>query len=150
MPIRLINGKMRLLVSPWTGSRRYLPLLVPWQMKEGTLYICEGVWDGMALCEVLGMARLAGKSAGENKGIKLVATGKVEESLRASAAVIAVPSAAVFFDTWAPVAAGRRGGTTVSLRLSDYSRTQRYEESRRDTGPGEVQTFSPAVPSLGR
>jgi hypothetical protein len=68
------------------------------------------------------MARLAGKSAGEGKGIRLAATGKVEESLRASTGVIAVPSAAVFFDTWASVAEGRGGSAALSLRLSDYSR----------------------------
>jgi hypothetical protein len=127
---RLINGKMRLLVSPGLGQKIFAaPGALA--MKEGTLYICEGVWDGMALCEVLGMARLAGKSAGENKGIKLVATGKVEESLRTSATVIAVPSAAVFFDAWAPAAAGRE---VILLYHSDYPITAGLNGMKRAAG----------------
>jgi hypothetical protein len=127
---RLINGKMRLLVSPGLGQKIFAaPGAL--EMKEGTLYICEGVWDGMALWEVLGMARLAGKSAGENKGIKLVATSRVEESLRASAAVIAVPSAAVFFDTWAPVAEGRE---VVLLYHSDHPITAGLNGMKRVAG----------------
>jgi hypothetical protein len=127
---RLINGKMRLLVSPGLGQKIFA---APGALtaKDETLYVCEGVWDGMALWEVLGLARLAGKSAGEDKGIKLVATSKVEESLRASTAVIAVPSAAVFFDTWAPVAAGRE---VVLLYHSDHPISAGFNGMKRAAG----------------
>jgi hypothetical protein len=127
---RLINGKMRLLVSPGLGQKLFA---APGALtaKEGTLYVCEGVWDGMALWEVLGLVRLAGKSAGEDKGIKLAVTNKVKESLRASAGVIAVPSAAVFFDTWAPVADGRE---VVLMYHSDYPITAGLNGMKRAAG----------------
>jgi hypothetical protein len=126
---RLINGKMRLLVSPGLGQKFFTPHDMAGEAQ--TLYICEGVWDGMALWEVLGMARIAGKSAGEGKGIRLAATGKVEESLRASTGVIAVPSAAVFFDAWAPVAEGRE---VVLLYHSDYPITAGLNGMKRVAG----------------
>jgi hypothetical protein len=127
---RLIKGKMRLLVSPGLGQKIFA---APDALtsRDGTLYICEGPWDGMALWEALGMARLAGKSVGEGKGIRLAATDRVGESLQASTSVIAVPSAAVFFDAWAPVAEGRE---VVLLYHSDHPITAGLNGMKRAAG----------------
>jgi hypothetical protein len=128
---RLIDGKMRLLASPGLGQKIFA---TPGALtsKASTLYICEGPWDGMALWEVLGLARLAGKSMGSGgDSIGLTLTGKVEESLRASAAVIAVPSAAVFFDTWAHVTAGRE---IALLYDSDHPISAGFNGMKRAAG----------------
>ena len=68
--------------------------------KCSTVYLCEGLWDGMALSEVLASAKEDGD------GYSL--TSNPAASLLADACVLAVPSCSVFSEEWSPLFAGRR------------------------------------------
>lgn len=89
--------------------------------KADRVYICEGPWDGMALWEALGAYRVdLGDDGEDGGGHRLVPTSSVERSLRAGAAVIAVPSCSIFKPSWAGYFAGKR---VYILFDNDHPRT---------------------------
>lgn len=108
------HGKVNQLYR-WTwnpvGERHY------WNMAKGTnhwllgvegfdhdrqtVYVCEALWDGCALWDLLGRVRRT-----EN-GVYLPSDG-IEDSLLADANVVAVPSCAGFSDQWCELFAGKR------------------------------------------
>jgi hypothetical protein len=112
---------------PCEGGRRCLPTPGVWEEGKAhalhrpmdfdparpELWICEGPWDGMALDEVLRLAR-----AGEVDG-ELELTGNEGASLSGRISVVAVPGAGVFRQEWCRLATGKR---VVLLYDNDHPR----------------------------
>lgn len=67
--------------------------------KKPNVYLCEGIWDAMALWEVLRQSK-----QGES-GLEF--TSNEEVSLAAEASVLAVPGAMTFFEHWHSLFAGK-------------------------------------------
>jgi hypothetical protein len=87
-----------------------------------TLYVCEGVWDAMALWEVAGQCKImAEPTAFDPNGgrVELGLTQDRRASLLGRGAVVAVPSCNVWNEKWSSVCAGRR---VVLLYHSDHAR----------------------------
>ena len=61
--------------------------------------LCEGLWDGTALYEVLGMAKPSDQG--------YVPTGSTESSLLSDKNVLSFPAARVFKEAWLPLFSGR-------------------------------------------
>jgi hypothetical protein len=102
------RGRMRLMASPGLGQGIFTPHDMLGEPR--TLYVCEGPWDGMALWETLGLAKVGAEPTAfdDNGGkIELMPVRNLGESLRASTAVIAVPSANVFLESWVSLGAKR-------------------------------------------
>ena len=86
--------RMLLSASPKMGVQIYgIPLF---DASKPFVYICEGVWDAMALWEILG--RVKRSSTGE-----LIQTTSEDASLRSEANVIALPGNNVFQNEWLPL-----------------------------------------------
>jgi hypothetical protein len=82
--------------------------------QRGTVYVCEGPWDGMALWESLRAAKWADDNS------RLMYTANPLTSLLADANVIAVPSAYTYNVKWNSVFAGKR---VVLCYDNDHPRT---------------------------
>jgi hypothetical protein len=96
-----IQGHNRLLATPPMGHKLWGLHL--FDSKKPVIFICEGIWDGMALWELLGKVKQSNGS--------LVPTSNTSKSLLAEANVVAVPGAKTFFEDWATLFAGK----TVNL-----------------------------------
>lgn len=79
--------------------------------KKGSLYLCESVWDGMALWEVMGKAK--------ETGAKLKVTANTANSLLTDANVIAIPSCTVFAPKWTTLFGNKR---VVLMAQNDHPR----------------------------
>ncbi len=73
-----------------------------WREDAGTVFVCEGPWDALALWELLRQARPAGE------GGKLAHTASEKGSLLADSCVLAVPGAGIWKEAWWPLVAGKR------------------------------------------
>jgi len=93
-------GKKPLLL-PTPGLKHGLFHSTIFDSKKSTIYVCEGPWDGMALWETLGRAKLAG-------GAALAPTSSWDDSLLGDADVVAVPGCGTFAEAWLPLFAGKR------------------------------------------
>lgn len=67
--------------------------------KKPITILCEGLWDGAALYEVLGMAKSSDQG--------YVKTGSYESSLLSDKNVLSFPAARVFKETWLPLFSGQ-------------------------------------------
>lgn len=91
--------RMALLPTPTLGGHRLFGVDL-YSTSRGTVWLCEGLWDAVALWEALGMAKL-------DEG-RVVRTSSRESSLLADASVLATPSASIFKEEWAALFAGKR------------------------------------------
>lgn len=92
------NGKRRLwMPTPGLGHQMFGTL----DKAKNNVYICEGIWDAMALWEVFGHTKLTDDD-------KLMRTGNRDRSILAVSDVIAVPSAHTFNENWAVLFEGKR------------------------------------------
>jgi hypothetical protein len=81
--------------------------------SKGTTHICEGIWDGMALWELLRASKLNAQGSIE-------VTTSLASSLYAWQNVLAVPGANVFSDKWLPLVDDRE---VTLLYDNDHPRT---------------------------
>lgn len=68
--------------------------------KKPRVYVCEGIWDGVALWDML-------RTVADNGADELIATDDVEQSLFASANVVAAPTCTTFSEYWVSLFAGK-------------------------------------------
>lgn len=92
------GDRKALLASPGFGHG--LLGMPGYERDRGTIYLCEGLWDGMALWEVMGAVKLLDR--------ELVPTGNAAVSLLAEASVLSVPACTVFMDKWTALGSKRR------------------------------------------
>lgn len=93
-----LTKKMRLFATAELGQQLCLP--ETFDESLDTIYVCEGVWDAIALYEALRFTKK------EVEGYAL--TGAIPSSLGAKANVVAIPSCNVFKDEWFPLFAGKK------------------------------------------
>lgn len=77
--------------------------------KKPVTVLCEGVWDGTSLYEVLGMAKPSDQG--------YVPTGSQEASLLSDKNVLSFPAARVFKESWLPLFSGQ---VVVLLAQNDH------------------------------
>lgn len=85
------SKRMRLLPTPELGAKMFGLNL--FDAKKETVYLCESVWDAMALYEILKITKK------DSRG-KLVATSSADLSLYADANIVATPGCNTFFESW--------------------------------------------------
>lgn len=93
-----VARKRRLLATPGTSHQMSGVNLL--EKGKQTVYLCEGVWDAMALWELLGTVRRT------EKGLSL--TSSRERSLLADSGVLSVPGSSVFSEKWKGLFEGKR------------------------------------------
>ena len=98
------NGRMVLMATPG-DERTFDPRHQLFGMNLfnpdcPTTYLCEGLWDGVALWESLRSAKDQGRG-------KLAVTGSPQASLLSSSNVVAVPSCTVFYPSWVKPFSGK-------------------------------------------
>ena len=92
--------KRRLYGTPTCKQQLFGASPTLYDAKKADLYLCEGVWDAMALWEMLGkVKRVEG-------AVSLTAAESM--SMRAFANVLAVPGCQTFNEKWASVCEGKR------------------------------------------
>lgn len=84
----------RKALFPTPGCHHVLMGLNLFSHNKSSVYVAEGLWDGMALWETLRQAKL------QDDG-KLATTANPDDSLQADVNVLAVPSCTVFNGRWA-------------------------------------------------
>jgi hypothetical protein len=97
----IAEGKRGLFAT--TGFGHELTGLHLWDDKKSTVIICEGLWDAMALYEVLARCKWE-----DDEGSKLVPTSNLTASLLGDINVVATPGANVWLDSWLPLFKGKR------------------------------------------
>jgi hypothetical protein len=101
----------RLLASPGlTHQLCGIPLLNP---KATTVYVCEGVWDAIAMWQALGSVKFSEETNG------FLPTGSPSSSLLSECSVLAVPGCNSYRDSWTEALSGKE---TVFLYDNDYPR----------------------------
>lgn len=93
-----LNNRMAWIPTPTLHHHLFGVAL--YERSKPNLYLCEGIWDAIALWETLRACKL-------NDQDKLVPTGNPEMSLLAQANVLAIPSNLTFKDSWLPLFAGK-------------------------------------------
>jgi ribosomal protein L37AE/L43A len=107
---RYVGRPRTLMTAPGMGHGllgRHL-----WSPKKSQVYLAEGVWDGMAIYEVL-------KNCKENDDGKLEVTANDAISLYADINVLAAPGATTFHEHWATLFTGKQ---MTMLYDSDHPR----------------------------
>lgn len=79
--------------------------------SRGTIYLCEGIWDAMALWEILGVTKQTDEGYAQ--------TASQEFNLLADANVLSVPSASTFYESWRPIFGGKR---VILMAQNDHER----------------------------
>lgn len=97
------SGRYRLLPTPELGH--HLHGVDTYDPKKSDVYLCEGIWDGIALWETM---RSCKWSDNESKGQKLIPTSSEAASLLGEANILAVPTCSTFNEPWLPLFADRR------------------------------------------
>lgn len=75
--------------------------------KKGTVYLCEGPWDGLSLLENLRAVKYQWSKVPGQPDPPLVPTGNPAASLGATSSVLSVPGCGSFSADWAPLFAGK-------------------------------------------
>src|SRR3990167_8086018 len=114
------QGKTKPVLKATPGVHHQLAGVPLYDADKPIVYLCEGVWDAMALWEVLGQA----EKVGEN----LLVTGKAGASLLAQSSVLGVPGCKVFAPEWAKLCAGK-----IAVMLYDNDKAG-YEGMKRVAG----------------
>ncbi|MGL6095361.1 MAG: hypothetical protein ACRC7O_06130 [Fimbriiglobus sp.] len=91
-------GKRAFYGTP--GRKHGLLGLESWDPKKDTVYVCEGLWDGVVLREVLKATKCDDDEA-------TVPTAAEANSLYRLANVVAVPSCSAWDPAWCPLFAGK-------------------------------------------
>jgi hypothetical protein len=108
-----VPGKVgRRRLWPTQGMPHCLHGVHLYDKRKPVVYLCEGPWDAMALWEVLGRSK-------QNKDGTLSIATNEQDSMLASANVLAVPGANVFSDAWRGLFAGK---DVYLMYDSDYPR----------------------------
>jgi ribosomal protein L37AE/L43A len=110
---RRVVGEQRSLLMPTSGLSHQLfgvPLL---NNDNSTIYVCEGLWDGMALWEAMGQCKYSGDEG-------LSATSNPSYSLLSESSVLAAPSCSAFSESWLPLFKDK---TVVLMYDNDHPRT---------------------------
>jgi ribosomal protein L37AE/L43A len=124
-----IDGKGRLLSTPGMYHQLFgVPL---YDAAKPQVHFCEGPWDGMALWETLRVSKTSVDG--------LAYTPNEDISLAASTSVLAVPGAAMFYDSWVVMAERK---VTYLLYDNDHEKERNgtkvppvgFEASRRAAG----------------
>lgn len=97
---RTTGGRKAWFCPPGTEHKLFLPS--SFDPKRKTVYVCEGVWDGAALWEVL-----RGFKPDPDTPGKAIRTNNEAVSYLADANVVAIPAANVFDQFWADLFAGK-------------------------------------------
>lgn len=92
-----MGDKMRLLATPTMNHQ--IHGMSMWDDKKSIIYICEGPFDGIALCEILGKTKLL------DSGYTL--TSNYAKSLLKDSNVIAFPGANVINESWCKLFKGK-------------------------------------------
>lgn len=117
------DGRHHLLCTP--GTTHALHGVNLYDPAKPDVFLCEGPWDGMALWEVLRIAKRT-----EDGGLAL--TSSEANSLYATANVLACPGANVFRPEWSKFFAGKR----VFLMYDNDHPRERPPGSGKFTQPG--------------
>jgi hypothetical protein len=110
VPGRNLKGEVRQLYRYARVVRKRLLLATPGighqmsgvnllEKHKPVVYLCEGVWDAMALWELLGQVKRTKEG--------LAPTGNPRASLLAEANVLSVPGSSVFAEPWRELFAGK-------------------------------------------
>jgi hypothetical protein len=95
-----INGKMRLLSGPKPSFHHQIFGMNLWDKSKPRVIICEGVWDAIALYEVMKQTKMT------DEGI-LTVTGSELHSLLNDTNIIALPGCNVFHESWCSLLSGK-------------------------------------------
>lgn len=98
------SREQRYFLNMAKGTHHQLHGVNLFDHSKRDVYICEGIWDGIALWETLRSL----KKVEEGGTFQYAPTSNEALSLLADANVIAVPSATTFSEYWAPLFAGKR------------------------------------------
>lgn len=103
------SGSTELLEQSILGLQNF-------DQEKPDVWLCEGVWDAIALFEILKRSKWGMDTEG---GMKLVPTASIQTSVMADINVLAVPGALQFKDSWA---LRFKGKNVVLAYDSDYPR----------------------------
>lgn len=104
------KGRTKWLPTPSLGHRLFTGGV--WSPNVEIVYLCEGIWDAMAVWEVLNKSKFAPNG-------KLVPTSNPSASLSKIIGVAAIPACEVFSETWMPYF---RGKNVVLMAHNDHPR----------------------------
>lgn len=118
VPAYNYEGKLRSLYRYVVTPQRKLLLPTPtvghhlhgvnlYSKAKPVVYLCEGIWDAIALWEILGKTKLT------DEGYK--PTANAGSAILSEANVLATPTCTVFSDTWLPLFEGK----TVKLMFDN-------------------------------
>ena len=92
------SKRMMLYLTPTLGHQLFgVNLYSP---KKSSIYLTEGIWDAVALWEILRTTKYT-----PEEGYK--PTGNIEASLLSNASVVSIPVAQVFNDDWVTIFSGK-------------------------------------------
>lgn len=94
----VFNGK-RMVLLPTPTMKHHLHGVDLFDPDKLIVYLCEGIWDAIALWEVLSVTKVSGED--------WVETASREASLLADANVLAIPGNMTFFESWCSLFAGK-------------------------------------------
>ena len=115
------DGK-RMMLWPTPTMSHHLMGLSAYNPKAKIIFLCEGVWDGMVLWELLANCKEA--------GAEFVPTANREASLLSQCSVVCFPAANTFFESWLPLFAGK----TVNL-MTQNDHARKHPETGADIAP---------------
>ena len=124
------NSEQRWMLLPTPELHHGLHGVNLYDSAKPDVYLCEGIWDAMALWEVMRMAKLE-----EDKTLSL--TGNASTCLYAGANILAAPSCKVFQENWTILFAGK------------YVRTL-YDNDHPRISPSTQKMIEPAAWSGSR
>lgn len=108
------SGKRALYVTPATGHGLLAPSNTkgfadgPRLAEISNVFICEGVWDGMVLWEMMRYTKNPDTESALESSTRFSPTSSEEASLLKDTAVFAVPGCNVFYPQWPLVCAGKQ------------------------------------------
>jgi len=97
---RKVVGADRSRLLPTSGLGHQIHGMPTYHGDLGTVYVCEGPWDGMALWEAMGRCKRTEDG--------LAQTANLGHSLLAEANVLAVPGCSTFLEAWLPLFQGKQ------------------------------------------
>jgi acetolactate synthase small subunit len=137
-----VDGRKRLLATP--GMKHYLHGVNLLNRDAETVYICEGVWDGMALWESLRHVKIVdgeGKaSCFPGASCSVQATKITSLSAGQSVSVIAVPSCSTFMEQWCEVCSNK-----VAVLLYDNDYPGRHPRTGKEMEPAALNGMRKAA-----
>lgn len=105
------NGQ-RMMCMPTPGRGHHLFGMNLYDPKKETLYLCEGIWDSIALWEIMSKSK-------RNELDEIVPTSNIKASLLEDANILGAPSSSVFMESWEKVCQDK---SVVLMAHNDHPR----------------------------